>query len=147
MPVYSCTTTTGTLSDDVKADLAAEITRIHVSITDAPSEFVNVVFHDLPATNVFVDSTPAQPLLINGVIRAGRADATKTRLAKDISSSSSRIAGIPEARILVTIADLPARFAVEGGRVLPEPGAEDDWLAEPRREQVRVRAADGAPAR
>jgi hypothetical protein len=52
------------------------------------------------------------------------------RLAKDISSNSSRIAGIPEARILVNIADRPARFAVEGGRVLPEPGAEDDWLTQ-----------------
>jgi phenylpyruvate tautomerase PptA (4-oxalocrotonate tautomerase family) len=52
------------------------------------------------------------------------------RLATDISSSSSRIAGIPEARILVAIQEFHARFAVEGGRVLPEPGAEDDWLAE-----------------
>jgi hypothetical protein len=31
---------------------------------------------------------------------------------------------------LVIIQDSPARFAVEGGRVLPEPGAEDDWLNE-----------------
>jgi uncharacterized protein (DUF2252 family) len=37
------------------------------------------------------------------------------RLAKDISASSSRIAGIQEERILVNIADRPARFVVEGG--------------------------------
>jgi phenylpyruvate tautomerase PptA (4-oxalocrotonate tautomerase family) len=91
---------------------------------------VHVVFQELPATNVFTDSSPSQPLLINGLIRAGRADADKVRLANDISASSSRIAGIPESRILVSIADRPARFAVEGGRVLPEPGAEDDWLAQ-----------------
>jgi phenylpyruvate tautomerase PptA (4-oxalocrotonate tautomerase family) len=69
-------------------------------------------------------------MLINGVIRAGRADADKVRLAKDISSSSSRIAGIPEARILVSLQEFQARFAVEYGRALPEPDAEDDWLAE-----------------
>jgi phenylpyruvate tautomerase PptA (4-oxalocrotonate tautomerase family) len=128
MPVYTCVTTAKTLADDTKAALAAEITKVHSSITGAPTSFVHVVFQELPATNVFTDSSPSEPLLINGVIRAGRADADKVRLAKDISSSSSRIAGIPEARILVSIADRPARFAVEGGRVMPEPGAEDHWL-------------------
>jgi phenylpyruvate tautomerase PptA (4-oxalocrotonate tautomerase family) len=130
MPVYTCISTTQTLADDTKAALAAEITKIHSSVTGAPTSFVHVVFQELPATNVFTDSSPSEPLLISGVIRAGRADADKLRLAKDISSNSSRIAGIPEARILVNIADRPARFAVEGGRVLPEPGAEDDWLAQ-----------------
>jgi phenylpyruvate tautomerase PptA (4-oxalocrotonate tautomerase family) len=129
MPVYTCIATTKTLADDTKAALAAEITKIHSSVTGAPTSFVHVVFQELPATNVYTDSSPSEPLLISGVIRAGRADADKVRPAKDISSNSSRIAGIPEARILVNIADRPARFAVEGGRVLPEPGAEDDWLA------------------
>ena len=130
MPVYTCITAAKTLPEDTKAALAAEITKVHCSITGAPTSFVHVVFQELPATNVFTDSSPSQPLLINGIIRAGRADADKVRLANDISASSSRIAGIPEARILVSIADRPARFAVEGGRVLPEPGAEDDWLAQ-----------------
>jgi phenylpyruvate tautomerase PptA (4-oxalocrotonate tautomerase family) len=110
--------------------LAAEITTIHSSITGAPTSFVHVVFQELAATNVFTDSSPSQPLLINGLIRAGRADADKVRLAKDISASSSRITGIPEARILVSLQEFQARFAVEDGRALPEPDAEDDWLAE-----------------
>jgi phenylpyruvate tautomerase PptA (4-oxalocrotonate tautomerase family) len=130
MPVYTCVTTAKTLSDDTKAALAAEITKIHSTVTRAPTSLVHVVFQELPATNVFTDSSPSQPLLINAVMRAGRADADKTRLATDISSSSSRIAGIPEMRILVSIQDRPARFAVEYGRVLPEPGDEDAWLAE-----------------
>src|SRR6202158_3481012 len=130
MPIYTCVTAETTLSDDAKAAMAAEITKIHSSVTGAPTSFVHVVFQELPATNVFTDSSPSQPLLITGVIRAGRADADKVRLATDISSSSSRIAGIPEARIRVNIADRPARFVVEGGRVMPDPGAEDDWLAE-----------------
>jgi phenylpyruvate tautomerase PptA (4-oxalocrotonate tautomerase family) len=128
MPIYTCITTTKTLAEDTKAAVAAEITKIHSSITGAPTSLVHVVFQELPATNVFTDATPSQPLLITGVIRAGRADADKMRLAADISSSSSRITGIPEERILVNITDRPARFAVEGGRVMPEPGAEDDWL-------------------
>ena len=51
-------------------------------------------------------------------------------LAKDISSGTSRTTSIPEARIPVKLQARPARFAVEGGRVLPEPGDEDDWLDE-----------------
>jgi hypothetical protein len=70
------------------------------------------------------------PLLINAVIRARRADAEATRLTTDISSSTVRIAGIREARILVSLQARPTGFAVEGGRVLPEPGDEDDWLDE-----------------
>jgi hypothetical protein len=42
----------------------------------------------------------------------------------------SRVTLIPDRYMLVNIADRPARFAVEGGRVMPEPGAEDEWLAE-----------------
>jgi phenylpyruvate tautomerase PptA (4-oxalocrotonate tautomerase family) len=133
MPLYTCITTANTLADDTKAALAAEITKIHSSITGAPTAFVHVVFQELPATNVFTDASPSEPLLITGVIRAGRADTDKVRLAKDISSSSSRIADIPPERILVNIADRPARFVVESGRVMPEPGAEDDWLAEATR--------------
>ena len=130
MPIYTVVTSTSTLSDQTKATVAAEITKIHAAITGAPTSFVHVVFYDQPQANVFTDATPSQPMLITGLTRAGRADSEKTRLAKDISASCSRVTRIPEARILVTIQDSPARFAVEGGRVLPEPRAEDDWLDE-----------------
>lgn len=107
---------------------AATITKIHASITGAPTSFVHVVFHDLPATDMFTDSRPSNSLLIQGLIRAGRADTDKVRLAKEISASSSHITRIPQERILVIIEEVPARFAVEDGRIMPEPGMEDDWL-------------------
>jgi hypothetical protein len=52
----------------------------------------------------------------------------KQRPALEISAACSRATEIPEGRILVTIAEVPARFAVEGGRILPEPGLEGDWM-------------------
>ena len=64
MPVYTCITAAKTLADQTKAALAAEITKIHSSITGAPTSFVHVVFQELPATNLFTDSSPSQPLLI-----------------------------------------------------------------------------------
>jgi phenylpyruvate tautomerase PptA (4-oxalocrotonate tautomerase family) len=100
MPVYTCTTTAGTRSDDTKANIAAEITKSLSFITGAPTAFVHVTFQDPPAANLFTDSSPSHPLQITVVIRAGRAAADKIRLAKDISSSSRRLAGIPETRVL-----------------------------------------------
>jgi phenylpyruvate tautomerase PptA (4-oxalocrotonate tautomerase family) len=128
MPTYTVVTSTSTLSDQTKATVAAEITKIHAAITGVQTCLVQVVFNDQPFGNVFTGATPSQPMLITGLTRAGRSDLDKTRLAKDISASCSRVTGIPEARIVVTIQDNPARFSVEYGRVLPEPGAEDDWL-------------------
>jgi phenylpyruvate tautomerase PptA (4-oxalocrotonate tautomerase family) len=61
LPIYTCITTEKTLADDTKAALAAEITKVHSSITGAPTSFVHVVFQELPATNVFTDSSPSQP--------------------------------------------------------------------------------------
>jgi phenylpyruvate tautomerase PptA (4-oxalocrotonate tautomerase family) len=78
MPLYTCITTAKTLADDTKAALAAEITKIHSSITGAPTSFVHVLFQELPATNVITNSSPSESLLITGVIRAGRADADRS---------------------------------------------------------------------
>ena len=37
MPVYTCTTTTSTLTPDIKSALAHEICRIHAEINHVPS--------------------------------------------------------------------------------------------------------------
>jgi phenylpyruvate tautomerase PptA (4-oxalocrotonate tautomerase family) len=129
LPVYTCTTTEGKIDHDTKRELAAEITRIHAEINHVPTNYVNVVFHELPTGNIFTDSSPASPLLINGWARDGHPAEETTELAVDIARASSRITGLPEENVLVVIQSSPARFAVEGGRVLPEPGQEATWLA------------------
>jgi phenylpyruvate tautomerase PptA (4-oxalocrotonate tautomerase family) len=128
MPVYTCTIAEERLTADQKAAVAAEITRIHSAVTGAPTSLVHVVFQEVPAGDIFTGGRPSGHLLVAGLTRAGRADADRQRLAVDISAACSRATEIPEGRILVTIAEVPARFAVEGGRVLPEPGLEGDWM-------------------
>jgi len=142
MPVYTCTTTTTTLNEKSKKDLAAEITRIHAEINHVPSTYVNVVFHELPKGNIFTDSAPSSVLLINGWAREGHPADETTQLVIDIAQASSRITGLPAENILVVIQSSPARFAVEGGRVLPEPGQEAAWLA---RDTARDRSGPGSP--
>ncbi len=128
MPIYTCTTAESTLTADMKASLAVEISRIHSAINHVPSTYVNVVFPVLPADSVYTDGAPASPLLISGWVRTGHPEADTTRLAIEIAAAATRVTGIPPTRVLVVFQSSPAHYAVEGGRVLPEPGEEQAWL-------------------
>ena len=129
MPVYTCTTTTATLTADVKSALAQQISRIHAEINHVPSTYVNVVFHELPAGGIYTDGAPANPVLVNGWVRSGHPADKTTRLATEIAAAVSRIANVDPDRVLMVIQNSPASGAVEGGRILPEPGQEQTWIA------------------
>ena len=129
MPVYTCTTTTGTLTADIKSALAQEISRIHAEINHVPSTYVNIVFHELPPGGVYTDGVPANPVLLNGWVRSGHPADKTTRLATEIAAAVSRIANVDPDRVMMVIQNSPASGAIEGGRVLPEPGQEQAWIA------------------
>jgi phenylpyruvate tautomerase PptA (4-oxalocrotonate tautomerase family) len=129
MPIYTCTVAESTLSSDKKRAMAGEIARIHSSINHVPSTYVNVAFHELAPDGLYTDGEPAKPVLVSGWAREGHQDAETTRLATEIATAVTRITAIPAERVLVVMQSSPARFAVEGGRVLPEPGHEQSWLA------------------
>lgn len=130
MPVYTCTFAEGTLTRDAKSKLAAEVTRIHSDVNRVPSTYVSVVFQELATDHVYTDGQKARPLIINGWVRTGHPDQETSRLVAEIAEAATRVTGIPADRVLVFIQNSPARFAIEGGRVLPEPGQEQAWLAE-----------------
>ncbi|MFD5574818.1 tautomerase family protein [Streptomyces cadmiisoli] len=128
MPIYTCTTARWTLTAAAKARLAADITRIHADINKVPPTYVDVVFSELPRDSVFAGGRPGTPLLISGWARRGHPQKETTRLALERFAAASRIAGVPQDRVMVVIQDSPARSAVEAGRVLPDPGEEAEWL-------------------
>ena len=130
MPIYTCTVAEGTLTAESKAALAAEITKIHAAINGVPPTYVNVIFAEMPAGDVFVGGEPGRPLIISGWARRGHPQEAVTRLATEVASAAARIAGMDERHVMVVIEDSPAQSAVEGGRVLPEPGHEAEWLRE-----------------
>ena len=132
MPIYTCTTTASTLASDAKAALATEISEIHSAINHVPSNYVTVVFHELPHDAVYSGGAQANPVLVNSWVREGHPADETTRLATEIAGAVTRIAGVPAERVTVVIQPGPARFAVEFGRVLPEPGHEDAWIAAER---------------
>ncbi|MEU4093225.1 tautomerase family protein [Streptomyces sp. NPDC026673] len=129
MPIYTCTTAQGALGVATKGELAGETTRIHSEINHVPPAYVNVVFTELPRDSVYVGGEPGTPLLITGWARRGHPQEETTRLALELSAAASRVTGIPERSVLVVIQDSPARSAVEGGRVLPDPGHGKEWMS------------------
>jgi phenylpyruvate tautomerase PptA (4-oxalocrotonate tautomerase family) len=129
VPIYTCTTTETTLTADSKTALAGEIAQFHSAINHVPSTYVNVVFHELLPGAIYTDGRPAAPVLVSGWVRAGHPDADTTRLATEIATAVTRITGVPAERVMVVFVSSPAHYAVEGGRVLPEPGEEQAWIA------------------
>jgi phenylpyruvate tautomerase PptA (4-oxalocrotonate tautomerase family) len=129
MPIYTCTTTASTLSSDTKAALATEIGAIHSAINHVPSTYVTVVFHELPRDAVYSGGVPANPVLVSSWVREGHPADETTRLATEIAAAVTRITGVAAEQVTVVIQPGPARFAVEAGRVLPEPGHEAAWVA------------------
>ena len=129
MPIYTCTVAQSTFGADTKRALASEIARIHSSMIHVPSTYVNVAFHELAADGLYAGGEPAKPVLVSGWVREGHPAKDTTRLATDIATAVTRICEIDAERVLVVIQPSRARFAVEDGRVLPEPGQEQAWLA------------------
>ena len=130
MPVYTCTTARSALDTATKAALAGELASIHSRINHVPTTYVNVVFHALPEEDLYTDGRPASPLIVNGWTRTGHPEEQSDRLVREIADAATRITGISPEHVLVVIGNSPARFAIEGGRVLPEPGHEAAWLAD-----------------
>lgn len=134
MPLYLCNAVKGTISDEAKAKIAADVTDIHCDVTDAPPTFVHVFFFE---------EAPQQPLngksvFLFGTIRSGRTPDQKASLAERMAQSIHRHADVPASEIMVQTSDVPASWVMEGGDVLPEPGEEADWL--------RAHAGAAAPA-
>ena len=110
---------------EAREKIAADVTRIHCDVTDAPAKFVHVFFFE---------DAPSPPLgdksaMLFGQIRAGRTDAQKAQICAEMHASLVTHAGLDPASAHVFTADTPASWVMEGGDILPEPGEEEAWLA------------------
>ena len=125
MPLYRCLVAEGLTSYDQRGAIAKEVTRIHCEVTGAPATFVHTFFAE-DADGELPDGTRA---FVFGSIRAGRTPEQKQRLVSEMKTMVSKILGIAEEEAMLATADLPARWVMEGGELLPEPGEEEAWLA------------------
>jgi phenylpyruvate tautomerase PptA (4-oxalocrotonate tautomerase family) len=135
VPFYSCNVPAGSLSDDQKDDLAKAITRVHAEVTGAPPDLVHVIYNELAPADSYTAGEPSSDTIITGHIRAGRSDADKQRLLHDLAGAAAAT-GLPLDTIAVFIRDVPPKYIIESGEIVPELGDEDAWLA--RRERTRA---------
>jgi len=129
MPQYRCLVKQGCLSGAVKTELAQAITRIHCELTGAPRHFVHVIFQEHPAGDWFTAGQQSSFSIVNASIRSGRTDGQKLSLMEQISREWSRITGLPEIEIVVTVTDIASEHWMEAGHLMPQAGEEKEWFA------------------
>ena len=122
MPVYSITSHEP-ISKDKKKKLVDLVTTTHCSIMVAPEQFVHVLFMD--GVPLFEDKY----LYIHANVRAGRSFSTIEQMKHTLISESAKILDINLSMIHLNLIEIQARWVMEGGYVMPEPGEEEEWMA------------------
>lgn len=123
MPLYNlaCRAALDELS---RERVARAVTRAHCDVTGAPAEFVNVLFvHGYPLHGALeIDA-------IGGVRKGGNRTAEVVdRLRIALRDAIVQASGKAADRVAVTLIGIPSNWVMEGGRVMPDPGAEAEWL-------------------
>ena len=136
MPYYRCVVPEGSVSYEQRRRVAKAFTDIHCGSTNAPRSFVHVVFDESP------DSRFTQPYFVDGGNRAGRPEELKAQLLSDLVGAFQEITGAPSDLVGGRITEGPAKWTMEGGMVLPEPGEETaEWYEHDTR--IQTAAAGG----
>jgi phenylpyruvate tautomerase PptA (4-oxalocrotonate tautomerase family) len=122
MPLYTAITEDGFVSDDKKAKIAKEITRIHTSVMKVPNNFVRVVFLSYPKDSGFAAGEQASTAALNCVLRSGHTDADKTDMLKQLWSMFQTITGIPTDQLAISLQEISSSNAMEMGQIMPSVG-------------------------
>jgi phenylpyruvate tautomerase PptA (4-oxalocrotonate tautomerase family) len=118
MPLYTAITQEGSLSDETKARVSKEITRIHAAIMKVPENFVRVVFLSYPDGSGYTAGRAAPTAALNCVLRSGHTDEDKTEMLKQLWSMFQGLAGIPTDQLAISLQEIPSSNAMEMGQVM-----------------------------
>lgn len=123
MPLYTVSCRKP-LSQDIREAVSTTITDTHCEVTDAPPEFVNVIFMDGYALK------KGWSLAIVGGVRSGgnRSADLIEKLNRTLHINIASAAKLPIEKVGIELVGVRASWVMEGGKILPEPGAENDWL-------------------
>jgi len=131
MPVYNVHYPKGLLSAKQKQAIAKGVTDAHSTITAAQQFFAQVLFREIPAEDWYLAGEPltGPHLFLFGHIRAGRSLEIKSTLLRALRDVLVQHGGVSIERAWVFISDVPAAHIIEYGDILPDPGHEEQWLA------------------
>jgi phenylpyruvate tautomerase PptA (4-oxalocrotonate tautomerase family) len=118
MPLYTAITQDGSVSDETKARIAEEITRIHTSVMNVPRTFVRVVFLCYPKGSGYCAGKEASTVALNCVLRNGHTFGEKTALLKQLWSMYQELTGIATDQLAISLCEIPSGNAMEMGQVM-----------------------------
>ena len=121
MPVYNLATRKK-ISRAKKLNLANLFTDTHCGLTGAPEQFVHVLFSD------DVPLAGGKELHIHANVRSGRTPETVQALRDILTNKSAEILDIDSSLVGVNLMEIQAKWIMEGGYVMPDPGEEDEWM-------------------
>jgi phenylpyruvate tautomerase PptA (4-oxalocrotonate tautomerase family) len=113
MPLYTAITQEGTVSDETKAKIAEEITRIHTAIMRVPRSFVRVVFLSYPQGCGFAAGEEAATAALNCLLRSGHSAEERTELLKQLWAMLQAQTGIATDQIAISLQELAPSNAME----------------------------------
>jgi phenylpyruvate tautomerase PptA (4-oxalocrotonate tautomerase family) len=122
MPLYTAITEDGFVSDEKKAMIAKEITRIHTTVMKVPNNFVRVVFLSYPKGSGYAAGEKASTAALNCVLRSGHTDADKSEMLKQLWSMFQDFTGIPTDQLAISLQEISSSNAMEMGQVMPSVG-------------------------
>src|SRR3984885_8348721 len=122
MPLYTAITEAGFLSDETKAKIARDITRIHTAVMKVPGNFVRVVFFSYPKGSGYAAGEEAPTAALNCVLRSGHTDAEKTEMLKQLWSMFQDLTGIPTDQLAISLQEIPSSNAMEMGQIMQAVG-------------------------
>jgi phenylpyruvate tautomerase PptA (4-oxalocrotonate tautomerase family) len=119
MPLYIAVTEHGCVSDETKARIAEEITRIHAAVMKVPKNFVRVVFLSYPKHSGYTAGEEGSTAALNCVLRSGRTGEEKTELLKQLWSLFQELTGIATDQLAISLQEVPSSNAMEMGWIMP----------------------------
>jgi len=124
MPLYRCAIREGISTEEQRAHIAKEVVRVHCGVTAAPPSFVHAFFQERKADEL----PPGKAAFMLGSIRWGRTDEQKAEIVADLTKALADTLGCDASEVGVATVDVPSKWNMEGGELLPEPGEEAEWL-------------------
>jgi phenylpyruvate tautomerase PptA (4-oxalocrotonate tautomerase family) len=124
MPLYTAITQDNTLSVEIKAKIAEEITRIHTTVMKVPRNFVRVIFLSYPAGSGFTGGEQASTASLNCVLRSGHTLEEKADMLQQLWTMFQNLTGIATDQLALSLQEIPSSNAMEMGQIMQSVGHE-----------------------
>ena len=123
MPLYTAIAQDGSVTDETKAKIAEEITRIHTTVMKVPRNFVRVVFLCYPKGCGYTAGKEAPTAALNCVLRSGHSVEEKTELLKQLWTMFQNLTGFATDQIAMSLQEIPSSNAMEMGQIMQTVGS------------------------